>query len=272
VKEVKMSEPTISDAGDVSPEAPATTEDTAVAPEGSAEIKTNPAWQPVLDVLPTSLHEIVAPTLKEWDRGVNEKFREIHSQYEPLKQYQQFADNGMSIEDLQGAAQLMARLTDDPRAVYDAMTEYYKFGTGPVADAIEADAEIDPYADPNAAKVTELEQQIQQMREQLEGRAQQETMQKEEQELEESLAALEKSKGAFDREFVLTQMAAGATADQAVDSYISLVEKIKTEARKPAATVIGGGNGAVAAPPDTKSMKPEDRRKYIASVLGSNKG
>lgn len=266
-----MSEPTFEAAGDVSPEAPATSDTQPVAPEGSPEIKTNPAWQPVLDVLPSSLHEIVAPTLKDWDRGVNEKFREIHSQYEPLKPFQEMIDSGVSIEDVQGAVQLMARLSEDPRAVYDAMTEYYQFGTGPVADAIDADAEVDPYADPNAQKVTELEQQIKQMQEQLEGRAQQETMQREEQELEESLAALEKSKGSFDREFVLTQMAAGATADQAVDSYLSLVEKIKTEARKPAATVIGGGNGAVAAPPDTKSMKPDDRRRYIASMLQGSK-
>jgi DNA-binding transcriptional MerR regulator len=267
---------------EMSPETPAAVEtptevssDSApVAPSEPAEIKTNPAWQPVLDVLPTSLHEIVAPTLKDWDRGVNEKFREIHSQYEPLKPFQEMLDSGVSLEEVQGAVQLMQRLSEDPRAVYDAMTEYYKFGTGPVADAIEANAdpELDPYADPNAQKVQELERRLAQMQEVLEGRQQQEIMQKEEQELEDTLTSLQKEKGDFDREFVLTQMAAGATAQQAVDSYLSLVEKIKMDARKPTATVIGGGNGAVAAPPDTKNMKADDRRRYIAAVLGGNKG
>ena len=259
---------------EVSNEATPSIETPPVANASAPEIKSNPAWQPVLDVLPTSLHEVVAPTLKDWDRGVNERFREIHETYEPYKPYEELIQAGVPVEDIGAAMQFMQRLNEDPQSVYDAMREYYKFEqNAPVANAMDAvDPEHDPFADPNANKIQELEQQLQTLTQQIQQERTQAENAQQDKALETTLSSLETKYGAFDREYVLTQMAAGAPAEEAVKTYAALVEKIKTESNRPSApTVVGGGSGGVATLPSTSGMSPQERKKHVADILRSGK-
>lgn len=234
-------------------------------------IKSNPAWQPILDVLPSSLHEIVSPTLKEWDKGVNERFREIHSQYEPYKEYQAILDAGIPMDDIATALSLMQQIQNDPKSVWDTMNDYYKFQEqiqqeNPVED------EYLGYVDPNEQKLTELENTVKQLTDLITSEREQAQLAEQEQVLDSVLGDLKEKYGDYDEEFVLTQMAAGADPETAVQSYMSLVERIKTDSNRPQApTVVGGGLGGVVAPLEIKDMSAQDRRGLVADMLRAAK-
>jgi hypothetical protein len=268
--------------GEMSAEAPVPTGEVSapVASEGSAEgfqqtapqpeIKTNPAWQPVLDVLPTSLHEIVAPTLKDWDRGVQERFREIHSQYEPYKAYQPIIDAGVPVENIQQALGLLQAINDDPRSVWESMGSYYEFAQA-AQEAQQQGAEAglfdESYVDPTQQKVEQLENALQQLTQMLMGERQTAAEQQQMQAMESELESMKSKYGEFDREFVLTQMAAGASTEDAVKSYVALVDNIKSQANKPAPFVVGAGTGGVAVPKNPGQMSAQERRSWVAEKL-----
>lgn len=78
----------------------------------------NPAWNPVFEKLPTEFHNMIAPTLREWDSN----FQKVQSQYAP---YKQFAEQQIPAEDIQTAMQVANLLQTNPRFVYDKMLEQY---------------------------------------------------------------------------------------------------------------------------------------------------
>lgn len=247
--------------------------------EGSGqqqEIKTNPAWQPILDVLPTSLHGIVSPTLKDWDRGVQERFREIHSQYEPLKAYEGFAKAGVPVEDIASALGLLQAINDDPRGVWESMGNHYQFMAEQAAAAQEQQNSDDPfsdsYVDPSEERIATLEKTLQSLVQTLTQEREQSTQQEQSRAMEEALSELKTKYGEYDREFVLTQMAAGLDAEDAVKSYMALVDRIKSDVNRPTApVVVGGGSGGVVAPQDSKNLTPAQRRDRVAQMLRSAK-
>lgn len=236
-------------------------------------IKTNPAWQPILDALPTSLHEVISPTLKEWDKGVNERFREIHTQYEPYKEYQAILDAGIPMDDIATAMSLMQQIQDDPKSVWDTMNDYYKFQEAIQQETPQnTDEEYLGYVDPNEQKLTELENTVQQLTDLITSEREQAQLSEQEMVLDSVLEDLEQEYGPYDQEFVLTQMAAGADPETAVQAYLSLVDRIKTESNRPQApTVVGGGLGGVVAPLEIKDMSAQDRRGLVADMLRAAK-
>lgn len=82
----------------------------------------NPAWNEVLEVLPSEFHHMVKPHFAKWDQGVQKKFEQVHSQYDP---YKPFIENKVSPDELNAALQMMQLMANEPRRVYDKLTEYY---------------------------------------------------------------------------------------------------------------------------------------------------
>lgn len=269
--------------GEMSAEAPVATGDVSapVASEGSApvseqttsqpEVKQNPAWQPVLDVLPSSLHNVVAPTLKEWDRGVQERFREIHSQYEPYKAYQQFVDAGVTPEAISQALGLIQAIEADPRSVWESMGSYYELTPAQqaaVQQAADSGVFDDTYVDPTQQEIQTLRQGLEQLTQMLMGERQTAAEQQQMQAMEAELESMKAKYGEYNREFVLTQMAAGLSTEDAVKSYMALVDEIKSQANKPNAPfVVGAGTGGVAVPKNPAQMTASERRAFVAEKL-----
>src|SRR5215471_8064679 len=91
-------------------------EPSGIGSDGS-EQQVNPdvLGNPFLSKIPVGDREIVAKYIKDWDRGVTQRFQQIHQQYQPYK------DLGASVEDLQGAWALQQMINEDPNRVYELL-------------------------------------------------------------------------------------------------------------------------------------------------------
>ena len=97
-------------------------------PEGtpeSTEGGLNPAWADLLNELPDELHTIVKPHLSKWDKGLQDKIREVQSQYDGLDAYKDFAANGVDPKYLEGAVMLAQQFKDNPDAVIEQAVKAY---------------------------------------------------------------------------------------------------------------------------------------------------
>lgn len=120
----------------------------------------NPAWADVLSAIPEAFHELLKPKLKDWDRGVNAKFQQIHEEYKPLKAFEDLAKEQVSVEDIKQAYAASKLLETNPLEYYNRLGEYLK--TTGALQAEELNSEDDPSEeydpdDPVQQKLAELE-------------------------------------------------------------------------------------------------------------------
>lgn len=85
----------------------------------------NPAWDPVLNLIPSTLHDGVTPHLREWDKNFQTELQKVQSQYEP---YKPLIDSGAAPETLQAALNFYQMAEQDPQRVFEEMAKYYGFG------------------------------------------------------------------------------------------------------------------------------------------------
>lgn len=128
----------------------------------------NPKWAKFLEAIPREFHEPVKAQLKEWDQGVNQRFQEIHQQYEPFKP---FRERNIDPQRLDRAYQLAERLAQDPVGFYNDLRTGL-ISRGQLADAQEvqqeAQADVDEFTegDPYAQRMQQLEEELRLTREQ----------------------------------------------------------------------------------------------------------
>lgn len=223
----------------------------------------NPAWQPFLDVLPSSLHPTVTPVLQEWDKGVQTRFQEIHQQYEPYKAYQELIDNEIGMDAIIPALQLLEQLNNDPKQVWEALGQHFQFGAEQ-SDPEDLDSETEGFRDP---RIDELEAGFRQLAERELARNQQSEEAQADQELDDLLSQAHETYGDFNERIVLGLMLSGMEIDEAIQEYqannTSILEAFK---RPPAPNVMS--RGSVPAPNvDTKNLSGKDRRALVAQML-----
>lgn len=88
----------------------------------------NPAWQEILNVLPTEFHSLVIPTLKKWDTGVQQKFAEIRSEFDEYKAFEPFVKNNIDPQYAEQAVMLADQLQRDPQKVIDQVNQAWNLG------------------------------------------------------------------------------------------------------------------------------------------------
>lgn len=198
------------------------------APENN-EHGDNPKWQPFLEKIPEGLRDIVKPTLTEWDQNVNQRFQELHSQYEPYKKYDDFVKNGVDPALLSQALTLMNALNEDPNKVVADAIAAFDLGYVP-ADGNNED-EVDPYSSIEDDEILNhpLVKKMNQTLEQLTGRFQQDDAKEQEakalEEFNKTLDNLKEAHGDFDRDYVTALMANGVEGEQAVKRYQDIVNQ-----------------------------------------------
>ena len=79
--------------------------------------KINPAWEPVLKVIPEQMHGLVTPHLRRWD----DNYRALQAQYTPWKQG--FVDRGYNADQMQNAATIFRMVNDNPQEFYRRLGE-----------------------------------------------------------------------------------------------------------------------------------------------------
>ena len=236
----------------------------------------NPAWSPLLEKLPSSLHPMVTPELKSWDQKFQEQLQQVHSQYEP---YKQLIDNQVPADTLQQAWQLFNLINENPQLVYDQMGQYYGLGgqgqqeqqpnnpnpeEEPGFDFNNPEADISQHP-----KFQELMQNQQMLAQFLVEQQQQEASKQAEVQIESEISAV-KEKYPYLNELQMIQLAMGGNMSitQAAEQLNAQRESWLTESRRPAPQVFSGG-GSVPAQQgiDPTKMNSTQTRAAVAAIL-----
>jgi hypothetical protein len=237
--------------------------DEAVVPEetddGQAP-KGHPAWDEILTDLPDEIQEILKPKLAKWDSGVQEKFQQIHEQYDP---YKPLIENNINANQVEQALFLAHQLDSDPTAFIQKAIDHFNLeqfrqqAAAEVPDDEDDDfLEESPYGDlekdPRFKAFLEKQQELEakfQEREQSEYEAEAE------QALDTYLKELRDNHGEFDNDYVVTLIANGMDGEQAVKQFQDKVNQaaaalVPPAAVKPQAIIAGGGGTSGSGIPD----------------------
>lgn len=259
--------------------------DSGSQPESGGD---NPAWSSILEALPEPFHEKVKPLLKEWDRGVNSKFQDIHSRYEPYKPYEEFVKQNVSIDDLKQAWAAAQVMEQNPLEYHRRLTEYLESqgvlqpstqknsGTEDTED-IELD-DLDS-EDPVAKQLALLQSKQQQLeatlREKAEREALEQAQREADQRLDQEIAELEKKHGKFSkriRDEVFSRALAKAQLEnryvplsEAFDDMIAFVSEVRKN--RPQPPKLPGGGGVPV--PESDTIDEKNRKQVAAEFIKS---
>jgi len=273
------------------PAAVNTPADSGQAPETPPSGGDNPNWSTILDVLPTSLHEIVKPVLKTWDQGIDGRFQEIHQQYDP---YKPFVEQKVDPNELAQAYALLQAINENPKQIWDQMAQYYGYtgeggqgnsgGTAPQpVPTVPPTTQEGQYDFGSPEANTAWQQMSEQVRQQQEllltmGNAflsekQQAEQAQVDQVLNTQLAEAKTKHGDFDEAYVLSLVAQGLDVDKAVESFKAAVASaLEASKRPPAPTVMGGAGGPMPTNAvDPAKMNDKETKDLVIAMLQAGK-
>lgn len=229
----------------------------------------NPSWQEYLNEIPQELHEKVIPAFEKWDKGVQDRFQKVHSEWEPWKQ---FVDAGIEPNEVQFSLNLLNSINENPEMVWKAIGEHYKLfeketsnsGQGQGKPTGEEDVE-----DPYAPQFEELRRQQQIMAQVMLNQRQAELDAQADADLDTELKALQgkhKDRGGFDERYVLALMQNGFSSEDAVNAYFEFQEKERQKfGVKP--LIMGSGGGLPNPTTDVRKLDEAGRKNLVAQML-----
>lgn len=245
----------------------------------------NPAWGELLGVLPSSLHSQVTPYLEKWDKGVQDRFTKVQSEYEPYKPFV-----GTDPEQIQASMALAKMIAEDPRSFYDRLGQMYgeqwglNNGQGPVADDAD-DYSLDGFDDEDDDQGIDLESNplIKQLQEQqgviaqfLANELQQKQAAEEAKAVEEAGNQIQTELSSIAQKYgmesldpkaerMLLSLALqneGMTLEKAAEEVMPLFSQ-----KRPSAVIVGPGGGLPANNIDTAKLDRKDTRAMVAQIL-----
>jgi hypothetical protein len=207
--------------------------------EGQQGNDGNPAWQPFLEAVPQEYHAKVTPLLQEWDKGVNDRFQKVHSEYEPWKPIIGAAGDPQTAH---YALNLLDTMYNNPEVIYQALKDKYNFDAKSEEQQGNGNeqGQNGPTQEPWESRYNQLNQQQAQIAEYLltqkraEMEAQQDAL------LEQELGSLKQKYGEYDERYVLALMQGGASAEDAVKQFQQFQEETAKNYR-PKPLIMGGG-------------------------------
>lgn len=261
----------------------------------------NPAWKPFLDVLPTSLHNVVLPVLKDWDAGVQNKFQEIRNEYAELEGYKKFVEANVDPEYVEQAVILADQLQREPGKIvgqineawnlgYVSKDEAAKLGQPPVDNSgdnggLDFEPESDIFKDPRVKAMKdaldELQNNFQTDKEREEEEAAIAEFESELDDLEKSYTDPNREGGPlpFNRMFVTALISQGVDGEAAVKQYHEVLalnsSSQDTSTEKPPEVkppvVMGGqgtaGSGSPDGTVDVGSLSRSEVNKTVQQLL-----
>jgi hypothetical protein len=255
----------------------------------------NPAWQKVLDALPESLHKVVLPALQEWDNNVQERFAELHKEYEAYKPYEPFIKNNIAADFAWQSVVFADELQREPAKVAAQINEAFELGYVDKTtheQALASAASNEPSVDDDdifsegkvdLTKIPEfmtMKQTLDALQKARDEETQSEQEQREIDEFNTELDALEAEvtgKGQpFNRMFVTALMAQGVSKEDSVKQFHTLLavkpdEKTDEGTSIPAVVTMGNGGTVGGGQPDGSvnwnSMKTSEFNENVAKAL-----
>lgn len=209
-------------------------------------IDNNPPYFEQLNSLPEDVRPLVEPIFKDWDAKTTQKFQELHSEYEPWKD----VTTNYDPETVAQATQLADLLDKNPRALFDYMKEYFKFGDeqgqpGTVQPPVEL-----PSGDEDELlsrpEFKELQTAVQQMATLLVNQQQQTTYEQQQNALDQTLAGFKQALGdGYDddaEDLLINRLAIGDDPESALKWFTDKVG-VKTQTATATAPVVTSADG-----------------------------
>lgn len=233
----------------------------------------NPAWNDVLSVLPEQYHAVVTPHFQKWDNEAQNKITELNSQVGSWKDFQFLQEHGFTSEQVTQALNIMQELNTNPKNIYDALEEAYKFSgaNSPVATG-ENPSEVNPWE----SKYNELQGQLstisQIMLQQEEARNNARADAQVDAEIN---AALQKFPDVVldknTENYILTQAyTTGMSIEQAFQQFVDFRNALSPQPYAP--QVMGSTGGGVPSQAiDPKSLSGKDTRNLVVQMLMAGK-
>lgn len=233
----------------------------------------NPAWQEFLAPIPQELHPQVTPILEKWDKGVQERFNKVHSQYEPWKP---IIDAGVDPETASFSINLLNAINDNPREVWEKIGEYYQLTNPQGSNSGQGQNGPDELEDedPYAGRFSELERQNQIMAQHLIKQREAELEAQASADLDRELNDLRtknKSRGDFNEKFVLAQMQSGLPAEEAVEAYYQFRDQELKKYRQMPLIMGSGGGVPQFGNTDVRKLSDKQTSDLVVQMLAQSK-
>lgn len=227
----------------------------------------NPAWNEFLEVVPQELHGQVTPILEKWDKGVQERFTKVQSEYEPWKE---FSGAGVDPETVRFGLNVLRSLEENPQMVYKAIGDYYKLNDAAKPGTEQGQTEPKPDDDPLSkydSRFAEIERQNQLMAQVLIRQSEAKKEAEEDSRLDTELKSLRKEYGDYNEQFVLAQMQNGSSAKDAVETYFNWRDaEVKRHVPRP--LIMGGNGGYVPGQhTDVKKLNESGTKNLVVQML-----
>jgi hypothetical protein len=231
----------------------------------------NPAWNEMLQSIPQEHHSQVIPHLQRWDKGVQDRFNQVHSQYEG---YKPFVEQQISPDDLNFAMGLLNAVNSDPHAVKQALDSWIEQEGIENPNAQQEPSQYGEQGQQNGQfdltshpEYQQLQQVVEEMAGILVNQREQEQQAQEDQALDDELNSLKQQHGDFDEPFVLSRMAAGASGEDAVQEYQQFVQQVLSGQRRPGPKILGAGGSLPQNNIDVKKLDDKERRGLVENML-----
>ncbi|MFE1914980.1 hypothetical protein [Streptomyces anandii] len=245
--------------------------------EGNNAPGPNPAWEPVLSLLPEQFHSVVTPHFQEWDKSAQSRIESVNQQLSQFEPYKAFAEHGITSDEIEQGLRLMYEINNNPQNVYNALQEAYKFGAPatPVANPGNDDGEEgeNPLANIPPEILSQLGEQGDLLKTVAQMVLNDATAKRDaaaDKELDDELNGLREKIGDYDERYVLSLMQNGMSAEEAGQAFVELKQSL---APKPfAPSVLGAANGGAGAGVpsnqiDVTKLSSKDTRGLVAQML-----
>lgn len=235
------------------------------------EVRFNQAWNPLLSQVPQSLHSIITPHLKQWDRNYNDGIQKVHSQYAG---YKPFLDSQVAPEDINNAMLVYNALNENPQSLIEQLIDYYKYEMpqmqGEQGQEQQLEEEI-PYDITQHPEFQRMSQLVELLGQNTLQQNDQILQQQADEQLDQEFAQAREKHGDFDETWVAQAMyLQEMDIDTAVAAYQQHVQQIVGNYRPAGAgapVLMGGGGGVPSQQTNVSGMTAAQRKALIANTL-----
>jgi hypothetical protein len=243
----------------------------------------NPAWNEALSGIPEAFHQQLTPHFQKWDQSANSRIEELNGQLKNWEPYGALTEHGITMDQVTDGLRIMQELNQNPKAIYDALTEHYGWGSNPAQAADPNNigtppvAEQTPFDLKSTPEYNQLQEQLNLVSQLMVQEQQAKQHAAEDAKLNNEInSALEKFSDVQltpDVEnFILSQMEhKGKTADQAFQSFVDFRNSLQPAPFAPNVLSANGG-GVPSQAINTRNLSDADTKALIVQMLKAQNG
>lgn len=215
-----------------------------------------PEWNDIVGALPEDKRAELAPRLKE-----------RLDVYEPLKQWEDFHNKGITPEQADTALNLYKIIDSNPREVYETIGKHLGLTAAQAEQVVE---ELED-ADQNDPRIAKLQQQVDTLAQialtQNQQTQQQRLAEEQDAKLDAEISAIKKKYGddVPEDEIIMRMLHKDMTAEQAYQEYNSRVTDIRS--RRPSPMILSGGGNVPPRRIDPIKLDNKDTKSLVAQML-----